>query len=439
MIKKISWLEGMALLPHHFQQAEKYYESLISSKIIALNPNSFGFTSLTVDSYALSNGVFSIQECKGIFPSGLFFESNDVENLVESRSVGEMFPAEKESLDVFLAAPLQEETKANVTDDKQSSSALFIKDQKAVPDVNTGSNSKAVTYSKLNLKIVFEGEQITGYEVLKVAELKRNLQAQIAVSDTFMPITLAPIASPYVQQSLKKVIDKATEKQTWLIGQNLVMGGENLSSCLLLLTLNQFLPVLNSYYINSNTSTEQLYIKLLEFAGALCTTNPVVKSNELPIYNHASQQHCFEKLFDGLKALLEASVDLRYELTKMKQSTAGEYQGDLTNANPSIYSEVFLAIDSPLDTQTLVTQVKQIGRAAPIAKLKSLVVSALPGIDIDYVLDPPLTISPKPEKTYFKLSNTHPLWNEVVATRMFGLHLPPAITVTAVEIIGLKS
>ncbi len=439
MVKKITWLEGMALLPHHFQQAEKYYESIVHAKLSSVYANLFGFTSLIIDNYGLSNGVFAIQNCRGVFPSGLYFESNDTDALVESRSINEIFPAEKESLDVFLAAPLFEETKANLSSDQNAGSALHKQENASVTDINTGVNPKNVSFSKLNLKIVFEGEQLTGYEVLKVAELKRNMQSQIEVSEAFIPMTLSLGAAPNLIKQLKKVIDRATEKQTWLLGQNLVLSGENLSSCMLLGTLNQFLPVINSYYINTQSSTEQLYLKLLEFAGALCTTNPVLKSSELPVYNHAGQQHGFEKLFSSLLVLLETSVELSYELVKMKQSTPGEYDANLASANPANYAQVFVAIESPLDNETLVQQVKQIGRAAPKDKLKSLVVSALPGLTMEFVLDPPLTISPKAEKTYFSLATNHPLWAEVVSSRTFAMHLPQALSITTVEFIGLKA
>ena len=50
---KVLWTEGLFLQPHHFQQADRYTESLIAGIARRTLPYSWGFSSLEIDEEAL--------------------------------------------------------------------------------------------------------------------------------------------------------------------------------------------------------------------------------------------------------------------------------------------------------------------------------------------------------------------------------------------------
>ena len=71
--RKVMWIEGMFLRPHHFQQQDLRTESLISSRVAALQPYFWGFSHLKLDETELSTGTIAILECEGAFADGVAF------------------------------------------------------------------------------------------------------------------------------------------------------------------------------------------------------------------------------------------------------------------------------------------------------------------------------------------------------------------------------
>ena len=70
---KIAWSEGMLLKPQHFQQQERYFESLIFKQLQYTQAYYWGFYQLSLDKEALTNGKIALKEAKGLFKEGSVF------------------------------------------------------------------------------------------------------------------------------------------------------------------------------------------------------------------------------------------------------------------------------------------------------------------------------------------------------------------------------
>ena len=69
--RRVVWNEGMLLTPHHFQQADNYYEDLLNSRIASLTPYEWGLLDLQINRDAIANGFVEILSCSGVMPDGL--------------------------------------------------------------------------------------------------------------------------------------------------------------------------------------------------------------------------------------------------------------------------------------------------------------------------------------------------------------------------------
>ncbi|MDX2427095.1 MAG: type VI secretion system baseplate subunit TssK, partial [Xanthomonadales bacterium] len=67
---KIIWSEGMFLRPQHFQQNDRYLETLIQNRCGPMRPYSWGIEELEIDQEALNLGKIEIAKCKAILPDG---------------------------------------------------------------------------------------------------------------------------------------------------------------------------------------------------------------------------------------------------------------------------------------------------------------------------------------------------------------------------------
>ena len=104
--QKVLWSEGMFLTPHHFQQADRYYENLISRRLSAVRALGWGVCRLQLNTDALANGEFVLSKCSAILPDGLAVETPDMDPLPPARPIESFFDAKRTSLGVYLAVPL---------------------------------------------------------------------------------------------------------------------------------------------------------------------------------------------------------------------------------------------------------------------------------------------------------------------------------------------
>ena len=69
----INWHEGMLLSQHHFQQNDLRNFHVLTHQLRLLSSNHFGVCHLRIDSVALTDGLYRINEIEAIFPDGLIF------------------------------------------------------------------------------------------------------------------------------------------------------------------------------------------------------------------------------------------------------------------------------------------------------------------------------------------------------------------------------
>jgi len=86
--QKVVWYEGMKLDPHHFQQADRYNQYYINSRLGLISPNYWGLNEFQIDSAALAGGSLGLIRCNGIMPDGCVFNmpENDPLRVFESAS-----------------------------------------------------------------------------------------------------------------------------------------------------------------------------------------------------------------------------------------------------------------------------------------------------------------------------------------------------------------
>src|SRR6266478_9206480 len=70
---KVIWSEGLFLRPQHFQQADRYIEKLVRSRVAALRPYPWGITELKLNRDMLSLGKFALLEARGVLEDGTPF------------------------------------------------------------------------------------------------------------------------------------------------------------------------------------------------------------------------------------------------------------------------------------------------------------------------------------------------------------------------------
>src|SRR4051794_38214680 len=156
---RVVWSEGMFLTPQHFQTQDQYFERLIDYRFTASHFANWGFTELSLDTEALSNGVFRIDAAKGIMPDGEPFEMPEADECPPSRSIKENFPPARPTLDVFLAIPEIRRRARNVTIPENAETnggppdTRYLAEVRSVADENAPDEEKVIHVARRTFRV----------------------------------------------------------------------------------------------------------------------------------------------------------------------------------------------------------------------------------------------------------------------------------------------
>ena len=82
---KVSWQEGMFILPQHFQQADRRFEATLNLRLRGQRPYAFGVLGLQFNEDALSRGTLELTRCQAILPDGSTIDAPEVDPLPAPR------------------------------------------------------------------------------------------------------------------------------------------------------------------------------------------------------------------------------------------------------------------------------------------------------------------------------------------------------------------
>mgnify|MGYP003619107103 FL=1 len=68
--RKVVWNEGTLIAPQHFQQMERYYDSLINRQYTSSHSFGWGVIDLQLNTSSLKLGKISIERIIGYLPDG---------------------------------------------------------------------------------------------------------------------------------------------------------------------------------------------------------------------------------------------------------------------------------------------------------------------------------------------------------------------------------
>lgn len=443
MSDKVIWLEGMVLSPHHLQQSDALADLGLNSRLQFLSPFYYGLAALEIDRDALDNGFFSVRDCAGIFPDGTQFHFPRQDAQLEQRPFEALFGSNKETLGVYLALPalgVGSQNLAMVGAD--SKPTRWLGQAREVQDLNNGSNAKELVFGRLNLRLIFEGESVAGFQTLKIAELIRDGQGKIVPGD-FMPTSIRSVAALPLTTALKKLMDSCQQKSNYLMGQRAQkstgvaqFNAESFTNYLLLSAINGALPEIVHFHHHPFLHPEALFRRLLSFAGTLVSFGQDVKAGDMPKYVHGDLGASFKPLFAILDTLLGATVPTGYKMFPLTKTSPIQYNANLREADFALLGQFYLGVSAQASEVEIITTVQRKAKLAPMGKLEAMVNAALAGIGLVPEAHAPQSIPAKAGFKYFRLQQQGDLWDQVKQVKSLAIHMPSDLPSTKLELVA---
>lgn len=174
---EIHWSEGMFLRPHHLQAGQRWMETVVRAGLDASRSFAWGGLSLEIAEEPLENFTLRLDRCELRLKDGSWIripENTEVEPLNFKAAI-ESGPG---GVDIFLGIPSMQEVRANSVslENPEALNGTPRYEPQAITrrDENTGENPQMLYVRRMRGRLFVEGDDMTGYEVVRVGRVKRT-------------------------------------------------------------------------------------------------------------------------------------------------------------------------------------------------------------------------------------------------------------------------
>jgi len=319
----VHWSEGMFLRPQHFQAADRYWSESIGLSIKAGEDCSYGIVRLDIDPVALSNRQFELRSCKARLRDGTvvwleFSEEPDRLSLgdlvVESTGLASALDEPRQAKDtvrIFLAVPKLDISAANVSPPASPEAGRWRMKTQMVQDDTSGGNEQAVEFRGLNVRLLLSTDDLSGFEVLPIAQLRRasNREQAPEIDPDYFPPSLSLDAWPPLGRDVVRGTYDLVSRKVELLAEQAVSRQVGFSSSepgdvdrlFMLSKLLESQAALRVMAFAKGVHPRVAYTELCRLAGQLAIFEPERRIPELPIYDHDD----LATIFRDVKARIE--------------------------------------------------------------------------------------------------------------------------------------
>ena len=431
--QRVVWTEGLLMSPQHLQQMDLYHEGLLSSRMDAIDPLSWGVVRCDIDGHALAAGTLQLEAFTGVLPDGLALSvrAGDAE-APASRPLEGHFPATQRSVDVFLGVPKERDGIANYANDGGGRVRFRIA-SRPVHDLTGQAESVSVSFGQRNAVILFGDEPRDDFECLKIAEVTRDPTGSLVLSSDYIPPVLRFGASGYAVGRLKSVLAMMTARRQ-AIAEGLSQGGDkgtqlkfstnDITRFLLLNAINGALPGLGYLADNGDLHPRSAYLFLTQFAGQLASFNTATDPSRFPKFAYTDLRSTFPPLFEEIERLLQSTVQDNYVSLKLNGRADGMQLGQLSDDRFLSCDRFFVSVSSDLTDQELSSMLPKVSKIASWSDITGLLNAATPGAPTELKVQVPGEIPRRAGRVYFAIQTDNHYWRNVIAERNISVWLP---------------
>lgn len=432
---KVLWSEGLFLTQHHFQQFDAFHEQDRWFLARSLVPFAWGATQLAVDVEGIANRQFTLTGFEGVLPDGTTIRAPLVDDLPPSRSFDSAFKPTDKVMSVYLGLPRLRGGAQGVQmgDAEVRTATRFLQGFSVVPDQVTGENEREIPCAKKRLTVLFSGEDIEGYDYLKIAEIERNPEGIPQLRETYIPPLLSVSASPWLTGQLRALLELSSANSQALIDRVRQRTRDfteftsvDMPDYLKLQTVNANIPSIvhmNSY--PHCIHPVQMFDVLARFAGHLCVFKVGEHPRDLPIYRHDELGGVFTALIIKLRILLEF-VDLRrFVRITLRRLDDSRLDGDIPDPELFATSDFYFGVEAGVPENKIVSEFPKYAKVISPDMISRLIGNAIPGANLIFTQNPPASLPRKAGKVYFRIDPRGDRWDHIKRTSQIAIYVPP--------------
>lgn len=423
---KVIWTEGMFLRPSHFQQLDRHFQSWVESRCGTLQCYSWGVTKLEIDQELLALGKVAISTCQGVFPDGTPFSIPDL----NPPPIPLDIPAESKNELLYLSLPVRGAFSNELAwgGNTDEFSRYRVKDIE-VKDIHSQfeQDSPTIQSGELWTRFRLSRQNQDAFVNIPIARvLERKADKQVLLDSQFIPSCLHTGASiqlhGYIEE-IEGILHQRGEALAQRLGSSGTGGVAEITDFLLLQIVNRYEPLFRHFSLLQQLHPERLFSVMLQIAGELATiTQASHRPKAFPQYIHEDLYSCFHPIVIALRAALSWVSESRAIPIPLEEHPNQIRSAIIHDRQLLQSAEFVLGVNAQVAADKIRSQFPRQTAIATKEKLRDIVMSQVPGIQLIVLAASPRQIPFHKGMTYFSLDKNHPLWLELEKSGAIAMH-----------------
>lgn len=420
---KVVWSEGLFLRPHHFQQADRYAESLVEARVRQISPYPWGFTMLELDRDLARQSRFALRRAAGVMPDGTPFDLPAGSPLPPPIEVPDTAAQQILWLSMPVAAPNTRE----IDEAQGGVASRFVIGTETVID-STSAMRDEVEIEVAHPRLGFDLRKTAkpGYVALPLARVLEVRDRSVIFDEKFVPPVLICAAAPAIDGWIDRAvgwIEAKLEELARYAADPTAGGGLQSADYFMLQLLNRHIPVLQHFRASRYVHPERLYEEMLRIVGELATfATPERRARRYPAYDHDDLENVFAPLLRDLQDFLSARTGRRALRLDLIERAPNAFVSTIRDRSLFRNANFVLEVAARRPLQEIQLQFPHLFKIGPNTKMNEIVNAHLPGVPLTHMPTPPPQLRVVADHVYFLLDKNSPLWPEFSSANAIGLH-----------------
>ena len=421
---RVVWQEGMFLRAQHFQQQDRWLETLVRARTGPLRSYPWGIVEMAVDRDLLSTGRFALTSAAGVFEDGTPFALPGEADHPPPLDL----PENTRNAVVYLAAPVRQPGAVEIAAGNGAEGRYALSEFEAYDTHSASPQPAPLQIGRLRLRYMLESEERAGYLTIGLARVVEvAADRRTTLDDRWIPPALLCAAAVPLAGLIAEFSGMLNQRGEALAARLTAPGSRGVGEVadfLLLQSINRWQKLLAHWADAGNVHPEDLYAAFVQMAGDFATfTEATRRPNAYPAYRHEDLQRSFAPVVADLRRSLSAVLEQTAIAIPLQERRYGVRVGPITDRSLLRAASFVLVVQADLPTEQLRRLFPGQVKIGAVEQIRDLVNVAIAGIAVR-----PLPVAPRQipfyaGASYFELDRNSPHWQQMQSSGGFAIHL----------------
>ncbi|MGR3562738.1 MAG: type VI secretion system baseplate subunit TssK [Heliomarina sp.] len=424
---KVLWTEGLFLQPHHFQQADRYTEALVSGLARRIRPYGWGVSALEIDDEVLKVGQFALKSVSGLTHDGTVFRVPMTDDHPPALEV----PTTVKDCVVYLTVPQRRQgaTEVDMSGAEMSASRLRPTEIEVTDTMGQEKKPVVLGVGKMRLQFALAVDDLADKLAIPVARIiEVRPDKEIILDQAFIPSCLDIRAAHPLDAFVRELEGLLSHRMQALSGRlaesGSARGAAEVQDFMLLSVVNRSLPLIRHLSRIENLHPEDFYRTCVSLAGELSVFMSADKEPpNFPPYEHDNLSGSFSPVIRTLRQYLSSVLEQTAIAIKLEERKYGISVGVIADRKLLGNAGFVLAVDADIPAEDVRRHFAGQAKIGPVEEIRQLVNSALPGITLRPLPVAPRQIPYHAGVVYFELEPESPYWAKMTTSGGIAVHV----------------